>query len=65
VLRIITARTNRQLNRQIIDLSSRAEAHRRRELVFEQRIEKALELLQDHDIDPAAVRAVLKGDDRQ
>ncbi|MFB6843157.1 hypothetical protein [Streptomyces sp. NPDC056361] len=62
MLRIITARTNRQLNRQIIDLSSKAESHRRRELAFEQRIEKTLELLERHDIDLAEVRAILKGD---
>ncbi|MFI9186811.1 hypothetical protein ACIGXG_31850 [Streptomyces goshikiensis] len=62
MLRVITARTNRQLKRQIIDLSSRAESHRCRELNFEQRIEKALELLDCRDVDLAAVRAILKGD---
>ncbi|MFF2572701.1 hypothetical protein [Streptomyces sp. NPDC058084] len=65
MLRIITARKNRQLNRQIIDLSSRSESHRRQYLEAEQRIERALELLDGQDNDLARqLRAELKGEQR-
>ncbi|MFJ3914395.1 hypothetical protein [Streptomyces vinaceus] len=63
MLRIITARTNRQLNGMIIELSSRSESHRRQHLLAEQRIEHALNLLDGQDNDLARqLRAALKGD---
>lgn len=62
MFRIITARTNRQLNGQIVELSDRSESHRRQYLEAEQRIEQALELLDDQDSDMARqLRAALKG----
>ncbi|MFE7658961.1 hypothetical protein ACFU6M_39935 [Streptomyces bottropensis] len=65
MLRIITARTNRQLNNQIIELHDRSESHRRQHLVAEQRIEQALGLLDGQDSDLAReLRAALKGEQR-
>ncbi|MEV6357958.1 hypothetical protein [Streptomyces hydrogenans] len=65
MLRIITARTNRQLNDQIVELSDRSESHRRRYLEAEQRIERALELLDGQDGNLThQLRATLKGEQR-
>ncbi|MFI9214299.1 hypothetical protein ACIGW7_39990 [Streptomyces sp. NPDC053253] len=65
MLRIITARTNRQLNNRIIELHDRSESHRRQQLEAEQRIEQALGLLDGQDSDLARqLRAALKGEQR-
>ncbi|TLS44925.1 hypothetical protein FE633_17415 [Streptomyces montanus] len=61
--RIIRTRTNRQLNTAIQELHDRAESERRWRLTTEQRIERALALLEGQDTDLAArLRAVLQGD---
>ncbi|MEU3051318.1 hypothetical protein ABZ705_33330 [Streptomyces sp. NPDC006984] len=63
MFRIIRTRTNRQLNTAIQELHERAESERRRRLTAEQRIERALALLEGQDTDTAArLRAVLQGD---
>ncbi|MFJ1733273.1 hypothetical protein [Streptomyces sp. NPDC088254] len=60
---IFRTRTNRQLNTAIQELHERAESERRRRLTAEQRIERALALLEGQDTDTAArLRAVLQGD---
>jgi len=63
MFRILRTRTNRQLNTAIQELYDRAESERRQRLTAEQRIQRALALLEGQDTDMAArLRAVLQGD---
>ncbi|MFC4506674.1 MULTISPECIES: hypothetical protein [Streptomyces] len=63
MFRIIRTRTNRQLNTSIQELHDRGESERRWRLTAEQRIERALALLEGQDTELAArLRAVLQGD---
>ena len=63
MLRIIRTRTNRKLNTAIQELHEHAESERRWRLTTEQRIERALALLEGQDTDLAVrLRAVFQGD---
>lgn len=63
MVRIIRTCTNRQLNTVIQELHDRGESERRWRLTAEQRIERALALLEGQDTDLATrLRAVLQGD---
>ncbi|MEU6946617.1 hypothetical protein ABZ957_15515 [Streptomyces sp. NPDC046316] len=65
MLRIITARTNRQRDGQIVELHDRSESRRRWWLGAEKRIEQALALLDGQDSDLARqLRATLKEEQR-
>ncbi|WP_330335771.1 hypothetical protein OHS33_39695 (plasmid) [Streptomyces sp. NBC_00536] len=63
---ILSTRKNRELNITIQNLHDRAESNRRWHLEAEQRIEKAMELLEGQDTEQAQqLRAALKGGEQQ
>ncbi|MFD9453500.1 hypothetical protein ACFWBC_10465 [Streptomyces sp. NPDC059985] len=63
---ILSTRKNRELSTTIQTLHDRAESNRRWHLEAQERIDKALELLEEQDTEQAQqLRAALKGDEQQ